>query len=121
AGLDRGGGDDSRRRQVERNRVQNRPRQRVGAVPVQLSAMGEDGGSGRLHRHATPAHRPEPLARQHVLRGQRGSAPSRAPLRPFGPPPHEWGGVGYFPMTGEEVLVSLGLTLSLLLATSALV
>src|SRR5438445_9779041 len=42
--------------------------------------MGDDGGSGRLHRHATPAHRPEPLAGEHVLRGERGLKDLGLPL-----------------------------------------
>src|SRR5438105_351973 len=44
---------------------------------------------------------------------QRSSSPKRGlgqPLRPFGPPPHEWGGAGFspscpsghLPMNGEE-------------------
>src|SRR5437763_12092919 len=44
-----------------------------------------------------------------------GSAPPALPLRPFGPPPHKWGGQGHLPINGEDKVTLLsGLLLQLL-------
>src|SRR5207249_10791564 len=66
--------------QVDHRRVRNRPRQPVGAASLHLRAVGADGGSGRLQEHKAPAHRPEPLARQHVFSRERGLKDLRLPL-----------------------------------------
>jgi SAM-dependent methyltransferase len=50
-----------------RGESRRRPWQPMGALPVHVSAVGDDGGSGRVQEHASPEDRSEPLAGLDVL------------------------------------------------------